>query len=48
MCMFIYTFTNLNTNVYDSKDINIQDFPALHPVTHHEYQFCFRDMYFIC
>ena len=29
-----------------SKEINIQDFPLLPPITHYEYQFCVHDMYF--
>ena len=31
MCMFICTFTNLNTN---AGEINVKDFPALPAVTH--------------
>ena len=29
-----------------SKEINVKDLPALCPITHYEYLFCFHDMYF--
>ena len=46
--MYIYTY--IYKSEYKclwSKEINVQDFPVLPPVTHYEYQFCFQDMYFI-